>query len=264
MSYFYELHAHTRVGSACANAEPEEYIPYYIELGYSGMVITDHFYYGNTAIERDLEWREFTDRFCDGYRRAKAEGDKRGFSVFFGFEQRFSDGMDEYLTIGLSPEWLADHSELKDIKRQDFFDLVHASGGYVIQAHPFRDRFYIDSIKLSGGNVDAIELYNSCNDESECRMAYEYVQNLGLPVVGGSDIHGLKFDKRHSGVAVPHKLNAAQELIEAIKNRKTEVLPLGIVDEIKALPLVAPKLPVYKLVGNEMVATDDYFYKNEQ
>ena len=47
MSYIYETHLHSCVASACGRSEPEEYIPYYKKLGYSGIFVTDQFFKGN-------------------------------------------------------------------------------------------------------------------------------------------------------------------------------------------------------------------------
>ena len=268
--FYYELHAHTNVGSACSRVVPEDYIQFYKKKGYSGMVITDHFYYGNTAIDRNLEWRDFVDKFCEGYRRAKAEGDKQDFSVFFGFEQKFSNGNDEYIVLGLTPEWLSKHPEIRDMKRQDFFSFIHKNGGYVIQAHPFRVRSYISDIRLAGGMVDAIEVYNSgnayngANALETCRQAYEYAKNLGLPMVGGSDIHSLQWNGDLSGVSVPKKLNDVSELIEAISKEQAEIIPEGKLEEIKSSPLEKPELTVYKACGNELKETEDYFFEDQK
>ena len=49
--------------------------------------------------------------------------------------------------------------------RIPFFDTIHKAGGYVIQAHPFRERVYISDIRLSLDYVDAIEVYNGAQDE---------------------------------------------------------------------------------------------------
>lgn len=79
MSYIYETHLHSCVASACGRSEPEEYIPYYKKLGYSGIFVTDHFFNGNTCIPDTLPWEERVNRYCLSYERAKAEGDKQAF-----------------------------------------------------------------------------------------------------------------------------------------------------------------------------------------
>jgi histidinol phosphatase-like PHP family hydrolase len=54
MSYLYEPHLHTALSNACANSNGSEYIRLYKDLGYSGIIVTDHFYNGNTAVSRSL------------------------------------------------------------------------------------------------------------------------------------------------------------------------------------------------------------------
>ena len=41
MSYLYEVHLHTTAASACARSTGAEYIPYYKNLGYDGIIVTD-------------------------------------------------------------------------------------------------------------------------------------------------------------------------------------------------------------------------------
>ena len=81
MTYRYETHLHTCEASACGIAHGRDYIPFYRDLGYHGLFVTDHFFGGNTAVNQSLPWRDQVDRFCEGYEQAKAEGDKRGVQV---------------------------------------------------------------------------------------------------------------------------------------------------------------------------------------
>ena len=258
--YFYELHSHTNAASACGRVDPEDYVKFYKDLGYSGMVITDHFYYGNTNIDRDLDWEEHVSRYCEAYYRAKAEGDKQGFSVFFGLEYKFKIASDEYIILGVTPEWVKANGQMREMDRATFCDFVRAAGGYVIQAHPFRNRGYIRHIVLSLDHVDAIEVYNSGNTMDNCRQAYEYAKNLDLPMVGGSDIHRLDSPELHSGIALKEPAETIFDIIEAIKKREVEILPLGILEEVKAQPLEDPTLPVMIAEGSEFVETDNYFW----
>ena len=62
------------------------------------MVVTDHFFNGNTAIDRSLPWEEKVELYCRGYENAKEEGDKIGLDVFFGVEWAFHG--DEFLLYG--------------------------------------------------------------------------------------------------------------------------------------------------------------------
>ena len=98
MPYRYETHMHTRQGSACGVSSGAEQARFYRDLGYTGIFVTDHFTGGNTAVPRDLPWRERVEWFCSGYEDALAEGQRIGLDVFFAWEQNF-DG-DEYLIYG--------------------------------------------------------------------------------------------------------------------------------------------------------------------
>ena len=65
--FFYELHSHTNAASLCSLVEAEDFVKFYIEKGFSGMVITDHFYHGNTAINRRIPWEDFVGAYKENY-----------------------------------------------------------------------------------------------------------------------------------------------------------------------------------------------------
>lgn len=258
--FYYELHAHTNAGSLCSLVEPEEYVQFYLDKGFSGMVITDHFYHGNTAVNRRLPWEVFIDEFCEGYYRAKREGDKHGFTVLFGFEQKFADGSDEYLVLGISPEWLKQHPEIRDMERIKFFEYIRCAGGFVIQAHPFRVRYYISKINLSLDYVDAIEVFNLGDTEEQTRRAYEYAKNLGLPMTAGTDIHSIEGREDVAGIGLENKIFTVEELIEEIKSGRVTLAPYEQLEAIKRLPLSKDVgLEVFALSEEGLKHTEDYF-----
>lgn len=259
--FYYELHAHTSEASLCSHVRAEDYVKFYMDRGYSGMVVTDHFYHGNTCIDRSLPWEDFVDAFCEGYRRTRAEGDKHGFSVFFGFEQKFSDGADEYLVLGLSPEWLRAHPEIRDMGRESFFDFIHEHGGYIIQAHPFRVRFYIPDIRLVPYSVDAVEVLNAGHEDVYSRQAYEYAKNIGAVMVGGSDIHSISGKPKLAGVALRRKAHTAEELIEELRGGGASIIPAEKFEKVKKMPLPdIPEREVLVLRGGALVHTDKYYF----
>lgn len=260
--FYYELHAHTNVGSLCSIVEPEEYVKFYMDMGYSGMVVTDHFYHGNTAINRRLPWDKFIDEFCSGFYRVKEEGDKHGFTVLFGFEQKFMDGTDEYIVLGISPEWLKFHPEIRDMKRAPFFRKIREAGGYIIQAHPYRTRYYISNIKLALDHVDAVEVMNLGDADEISRQSYEYAKNLGLPMTAGTDNHSIIDRTEVAGVALEKPIFTVEELIKEIKEGRAIPAPIERFERIKQISSVSdPELDVYALEGDELKLTDNYFAK---
>jgi hypothetical protein len=131
--YKYEMHLHSKQGSKCGVADSRTYVDFYIKNGYSGAVLTDHFYHGNTRPPKDIEWTEYMNKYLEGYYAMKEAAEGKDFSVFFGVEERF-DTCDEYLIYGLEPEWYAAHPELRDMKGAEYLDTVRAHGGFVIHS----------------------------------------------------------------------------------------------------------------------------------
>lgn len=260
--FYYELHAHTNVASLCSLVNPEDYVKFYMDRGFSGMVVTDHFYYGNTSINRRLPWDSFVDEFCEGYYRVKREGDKHGFTVLFGFEQKFMDGTDEYIVLGISPEWLKAHPEIRDMERTRFFKFIRNERGFIIQAHPFRERYYVSDIRLALDEVDAIEVMNLGDVDKHSRRSFEYANNLGLIMTAGSDIHSIENFPVVAGVGLDKKISTVEELIKEIREGRAQIAPSEKFEQIKQLPLDENvELPVLKLTDEGLEYTENYFAK---
>lgn len=216
-TYRYETHLHTKEASACSDCWAKDYIELYQKLGYSGIIVTDHFYHGNTAVPRDLPWDEWVDRFCLGYEHAKEEGDKRDFQVFFGWEENFNG--DEYLIYGLDKEWLHRHPEMLTWSHQQQFDTVRKDGGLVVQAHPFREREYLSEINLHPNQVDAMEVANLGNQSYMDTLAYEYCKRKGIAMTSGSDMHHAdNVSKNCFGMQFTKRLESIKDYVTAIKN----------------------------------------------
>lgn len=219
--YLYETHLHTRQGSACGRATGREMARFYKALGYQGIIVTDHFFHGNTAVSRLLSWEDRIDWFCSGYEDAKAEGDRIGLDVFFGMEQNFKG--DEYLIYGLDKAYLLAHPEMEHWTRRQQLEEVHRAGGCVIQAHPFRDRDYIPRVLLGRQFADGVEIANAgnypYNDAAACRYASEF----GLMATAGSDNHyagdAEKSRDAMMGVVLPQRLTCIQDYVQMILAR---------------------------------------------
>ena len=241
--YKYELHMHTSEGSACGKTSGADMVDFYIKNGYTGMVVTDHFYRGNTAPDRSLPWRMFIEEYAKGYYSAQKAAEGKDFDVFFGIEVR-GKGSDEYLIYGPSPEWYADHPELRDSVGTEFLAIVRDAGAFVIHAHPFRERSYMLSktVLLFPDYVDAIEVRNCGNPPEQDRRAYEYARELGLPMTGGSDNHNADLpDPLLSGIVLPFRPQTLSELIEGIRQKQHTVSNLDLVLQT---PLTEPTFKV--------------------
>jgi len=222
VAFLYETHVHTRQSSACGVSSGREYIRPYLDLGYTGIMITDHFYRGNTAIDRSFPWNKWVNEFCRGFEDAQEEGYRLGLDVFFGWEETFEAG-DDYLVFGLDKKWLLEHPEAKSWSRREQYETVKKAGGCVIQAHPFRQRAYIRCIYLSTGCVDAVEIVNMAhNDLSNDALAAVYAKKTGLPVTAGSDMHFVNEANPQtvSGIYLDNKLSSVSDFVQVILNNK--------------------------------------------
>jgi hypothetical protein len=229
LRYLYETHLHTVLSSACGVSRGPDYIRPYIDAGFSGIIVTDHFFRGNTAIDRSLPWREWVNRFCRGYEETREAGDRLGLDVFFGWEETF-DGCDDYLIYGLDKAWLLDHPESRTWTRGEQRRAVNQYGGCVVQAHPFREQYYISRINLSAGCVDAVEAANGGNfKQSYDALAARYADRLGLPKTAGSDIHDVKqFEGGEIfGVYLNQKIDRIAGYVAAIKEKNIAGLKIS-------------------------------------
>jgi hypothetical protein len=219
VAYLYETHLHTAGVSKCAKSKGSEYIKRYIDKGYSGIIVTDHFFNGNTLIKRNLPWPEWVKRFYGGYEEAKEAGERFGLDVFFGWEETF-DVCDDYLVYGLDREWLLRHPEARNWSRGEQYRAVKEAGGCVVQAHPFRQRYYIDKIVLSSGCVGGVEAANGGHEDASWdALAYKYAKKLGKTITAGSDIHDV-LDAKIFGVRLRKKLANINDYVKIILNNE--------------------------------------------
>lgn len=232
--YAYETHLHTSQGSACGRSSADDMARACKEAGYTGIIVTDHFFYGNTAVDRNLPWEEWVEGYCSGYELAKETGDKIGLQVFFGWESGYQ-GTD-FLIYGLDKQWLLEHPEIRDATVEEQYELVHRAGGMVIHAHPFREEFYIPQVRLFPDYVDGVEVLNASHavkfpgpDGISLfdRRAMDYAQEHNFPRTGGSDIHSV--DLIGGGMAFAEKLNDIRDYMAAVLAGKGRILQAELI-----------------------------------
>lgn len=241
MGYKYETHLHTCQASACGRSLGREHVRHYKDLGYTGIFVTDHFYRGNTAIDRAQPWDKWVDAYCRGYEDAREAGEQVGLDVFFGWEESIEG--DDYLIYGLDGEWLKAHPEARTWTRRQQFETVHAGGGCVVQAHPFRTRDYISRIHLADKYVDGVEVANAGNEHFNDVYAYRYASELGTVMTAGSDNHHstaeMGSEGRIYGVELEERLTCAQDYARLIRSgvQPGLVCPVDRFDPAFARPL---------------------------
>jgi hypothetical protein len=222
--YLYETHLHTAEVSRCARISAAEQVRYYKTMGFSGIIVTDHFLGGHTTVPENLPWERRVELFCEGYELAKQEGDRLALSVFFGWEYSYM-GID-FLTYGLDQAWLLRHRDIDKLFINDYLDLVRGGGGYVVHAHPFREEAYIPMIQLLPRRVDAVEVCNANRTDFENRLAGEYAAAYGLKKSAGSDNH-TGSQARLCVIGVNSRLNHLGDFIAAVQSSATDIVSMS-------------------------------------
>ncbi len=238
--YLYELHCHNRVSSACGQWSPEEMAEFYARQGYTGIVVTDHFMNGNSAVDRSLPWEEQVEMFCSGYERTKAAGARLGLDVFFAFEysansyygqpwspNRNKDSLigTDFLIFGLGKDWLLRKDEsILAMPVNAFLKMVREEGGTVVQAHPFRlETAYMDHISLFPYFTDGVEVLNgNPNTRGKGnRLAQAYAREYGFFATAGTDSHAPC--EHLAATILPERASSVEALMEQLRAGRGEL-----------------------------------------
>lgn len=226
--YKYETHCHCCWCSACARSAPQEMAEAYYNAGYAGMVLTDHFLRGNSAVDRSLPWEEKMKRYYEAYEAAKSWAEGKEFHVLFGLEHHYGDGK-EVLTYGIDLPFLLEHVNLHLYPLSEYAQFVHEAGGFLSMAHPFRDRGYINpDVKPQPKFLDGAEIFNFYNTGEENKKAAVFAEKHGLLPTSGGDEHradgpsiGL------TGIALKAPVTTGQELVAALRSEDYRLIING-------------------------------------
>lgn len=225
--YKYEMHLHSCACSACGVSDSVEMVLAAKEKCYAGVVFTNHFYHGNTCIDRNLVWKDFVEAYKQDYLKAKECGDKLGVKVFFGVEEGIGKGK-EVLIYGLDADIIANESDFKNMDIKALSDFVHKNGGVLYAAHPFRDRPYIIDPKDESNikYLDGIEVFNCGNTKEVNEYTADYANSTGIATISGGDVHFAQ-NFGNTGIATEFPIKTNEELVKVLKERKHRIIING-------------------------------------
>lgn len=213
MTYLYETHCHCSRCSRCAHSTPAQLVHAYHSAGYAGLVLTDHFVLGNTAVDRSLPWEEQVRQYHEAFWEAKEAARGLDFDVIFSIEHACEGA--EYLCYGITPDFLLAHPQIPELSLEAFSHLAHEHGALVIQAHPYR--WAPAGTPLRWDLLDGIEVYNASNDQRANDAARAAVRPGKISTAGG-DIHRADDPRIGSaGIVLPYRISSEQALAEALR-----------------------------------------------
>lgn len=225
MNYKSDLHCHTIDVSKCADLPLEEMVENYIALGYSTMVITDHFSPSTFEDMPHLDWNEKCDFYLSGYKRAKKLADGR-INVLLGMEYRNIYSPNDYLVYGMTEEFMKKYNADNDnnilnMHLKEFVSALHDAGMLIYQAHPFRNGLTV----LKPGRTDGIETLNAHKGhDSRNDIAALWAKKYNLMTCGGSDCHHRGGEGR-GGIITDFEIKTNDDLLRALKGEVNLIDP---------------------------------------
>lgn len=196
--FAFDMHLHTSRHSPDSGINPFSLVRRAHELGLSGIVITEH----------DWLWSE---EELDELRAATP-----GILVYAGVEVSAHEG--HFLCYGVS-----DLSKMpKGIKAKELCHAVHAEGGVVIAAHPYRWGQDFDEILSQQTLLDGFEVKSSHMDK-ECRKRAlaKHLEHAAWSAVGNSDAHQLEV-LACCYTRFPHYIRDQSDLLEALRSGQAD------------------------------------------
>lgn len=209
-----EMHTHTGEASPCANVPAGRIPDLYQHAGYDAIVITDH--YCKWAQERSgsKTAEAYAQYFLNGYRTAKAAGDKIGFPVLLGAEANLPGSPNDYLLYGITEEFILTHPDLHEMTLEKLYALCQKEHILLLQAHPYRtyctpaDPTYLDGAESYNGNPR----HNNQNE-----LAKEWTQKYRLIQSSGSDFHELE-DVARGGIETSIPVTDTRTLYQVLRS----------------------------------------------
>ncbi len=242
--YKYETHAHTSLCSGCGRSTPEEMVAAYAAAGYAGLCITDHFFLGNSCVDRTLPWDDFVRAYWDAYLRAKkfAEEFYPDLTVIFGIEHSIGGnplgkygGGRELLFYGIDLDFLRAHPNFHEQPVELIAGAVHKVGGFITLAHPFRAEPYIDpNAPLFNELCDGVEAYNAHNRPADANpkgMAFADAHPELVRMSGGDEHFAGGSGVGAAGMAFEYPVRTATEFIAALRRGDGRCIVDGEVEQ---------------------------------
>lgn len=207
-----DLHAHSREISTCCRIPAPDVIAAAKAVGLDGIALCNHY---QKSYITDGDCAAFAQRYLDEYHYARACGEAEGFRVFFGIEVTMERHDRVHLLIyGVDEDFVTANPALFALTQAELYALVHAWGGILVQAHPFRlgKEMLLDLDYLDGVEANSHPLYDSTHTERLTAIA----QSRELILTSGGDYHADTY-RPHCGAVLPDSIADSVALGEYLR-----------------------------------------------
>jgi histidinol phosphatase-like PHP family hydrolase len=216
----FDTHVHTKEVSKCGKVPASELAAMYREKGYSGLVITDHYYRRYFDNLGDMSWDSKIDAYLAGYKKASYYGKNIDFNVLLGLELQFTEEKNEYLIYGIDEDFLRSNKELYNMDIESFHTLVKDKDILIYHAHPYRSVLN----RISSSFIDGVEVYNgNIKHNSHNDKAFRFAKEHNLKMISGSDFHRTE-DLGRGGIIISENVSTVKDFINILKTDKIKSL----------------------------------------
>ena len=220
--FLYDTHVHTSEVSPCSYTPAAEAIGYYLDAGYDGLVITDHYTYGvcDPEIESGLTQDAAVERFLSGYEAAIRTAAGK-MTILLGMELRFYEMNNDFLVFGISHDFLLKYPDIRHMRPSTFHQLAKENDLLVFAAHPFRNGMMV----LPPSVIDGVEVMNGhLGHDSRNYLAEAYADQFNLLKSSGSDFHEAGNEAR-GGIITKTSIRDNKDLLECLRNQPALMIP---------------------------------------
>lgn len=222
----YEMHCHTSDVSHCGKIPASEVVRNYIELGYDGIIVTDHFSRRSIGRLKNASWDEKIDFFLSGYQSAVDTAKKLNpeFSVLLGMELRLDiHDVNDFLVYGIDEPFLRASEHILMMDFESLSKYLHENELLIVQAHPFRE----DMVIMDWNLLDGVEVYNgNCDHDSSNSIADAWADLHHLLKTSGSDYHGT-FGMTPGGICTNVPIRTNEDLMNILRTGNYTLLKEG-------------------------------------
>ena len=220
MEYKYEMHCHTGRISLCAKTEPKDLVRMYDKLGYSGLVLTDHYSPMTFWDRRLFKAREMAEFYLTAYRELKDYGGD-SFTVMLGMELRHYATVNDYLIYGVEENWVMKQPNMLNWGMKKRFEEAHKAGYLLFQAHPYRPFIH----RCNPDYIDGIEIWNGHTPKEANEKAGAWARETGKLIVSGGDCHTLT-DNSHGGIITHAPIKNNADLLDVLRRQDFAPIPI--------------------------------------
>lgn len=220
-----ETHCHIFGTSACADTNNKTLIEKFVQAGYGGIVVTNHFsegcyddwFKGNTRKEK-------IDYFFNVYEKFSKECAERNIRTFWGAEIRVKNNLSssgtEFTVIGLPRDAFYNGQLLFELNQEELFAVAEKHGAFMYQTHPFRTGVIEGNPKYMHGAESFNGHYHHANHND---FAREFCLKNNLIGLSGTDVH--HFDQPiTAGIYLPKNIRTERQLADYYFENKFKVI----------------------------------------